>query len=228
MAAADRHLYEVIADALRESIESGVYPVDAQLPSEAELQRQHSASPATVRRALQVLQEAGLTRAERAKGVFVRGYDRTIVDTSLAGGSREVGAAVDVRTMVTPAHVAEHLPGVTEVVRRRVLGGAVKDSFYPRETVGLVPALGSPVPVVEPPDYILLADAGIMLGVGEQIVDVVSRMPTREEAALLGLGAGTPVLEQTTALIDATGRPRVVRVCLYAGDRHQLRFKLRG
>ncbi|MER5322342.1 GntR family transcriptional regulator [Streptosporangium roseum] len=221
-----RHPYQEIADALLADIQAGRYGQKDLLPSENELADRYGVTTLTARNALKALVNAGIIRSERAKGYYVRFYDRQIVNTSLTGGGREVGAQVEVRIMEPPAYVAELLPGVTEVVRRRAIGGAVKDSFYPRELTSLVPALGGSAPIVEPPDHILLAEAGIVIA--EQDADVVGRMPTSEEAALLGLGAGTPVLEQTTALVDEDGQVRAVRVSLYAGDRYKLRFKLRG
>ncbi|MFG1976988.1 GntR family transcriptional regulator [Nonomuraea fuscirosea] len=221
---ADASLYEDVAAALRERIESGQYAPGDQLPSEAELRQEFGgASANTVRQALGVLTSEGLTRSERGRGVFVRSYQRTPVDVSPAGGEREFGSDVEVQIMRIPPHIAELLPGVTTVVRRRALGGALRSSYYPRDLADLVPELAEPAPLPEI-DAVLLGRAGIT--VGEAHADVVTRMPTRSEAAVLALQPATPVLEYVATLTDADGVVRVVREALFAGDRHKLHLRL--
>ncbi|MET8006178.1 GntR family transcriptional regulator [Nonomuraea glycinis] len=223
--AADGTRYVEVAAVLRDRIETGRYEPGDQLPSESQLREEFDgASANTVRQALSVLAAEGLTRSERGRGVFVRGYQRMPVDVGPAEGEREWGAEVEVQIMRTPGHVADLLPGVTTVVRRRALGGALRASYYPRELVDLVPELAepAPLPIV---DVALLAQAGVE--VSEAHADVVSRMPTRLEAAALALSAATPVLEYVVTLVDGDGAVRVVREALYAGDRHKLRLKLR-
>ncbi|MET7335918.1 GntR family transcriptional regulator [Nonomuraea sp. NPDC005650] len=217
--------YLEIAAALRDRIDSGQYAPGDQLPSEAELRQEFDgASANTVRQALAVLTNEGLTRSERGRGVFVRSYDRTPVDVGPAGGEREFGAEVEVQIMRTPAHLADLLPGVARVVRRRALGGALRASYYPRELADVVPELAEPEPLPEL-DHVLLTRAGA--GVSEGQTDVVARMPTPQEAAALALPPATPVLEYLATLVDADGAVRVVREALYAGDRHKLRMRLR-
>lgn len=217
--------YEDIAGRLIDRIESGDYAPGDQLPSEAELRQEFGgASANTVRQALAVLARAGLTRAERGRGVFVRTYDRVPVDVGPAGGEREFGSDVEVQIQRIPPHIADLMPGVTTVVRRRALGGALRFSYYPRDLVDLVPELAEPAALPEPDD-VLLARAGV--GVTQGPADVVARMPTRQEAATLALPSATPVLEYVVTLVDADGAVRVVREALFAGDRHKLRLKLR-
>jgi DNA-binding GntR family transcriptional regulator len=64
--------YRQIADDLRARIESGEYPADAQLPTKAELMRQHSASLATVDHAIDVLRGWGLAETRQGVGTFAR------------------------------------------------------------------------------------------------------------------------------------------------------------
>lgn len=222
---ADGNLYEVIAAALIERIESGEYSPGSPLPSEAELRQQYGATPTTVRRVLQELQNAGLIYSVRGRGVYVRTYERTPVDVGPAGGEREFGADVEVQIMRTPPHIADLMPGVTTVVRRRAAGGGLRASYYPRDLVDRVPDLAEPGPLPEP-DVVLLARAGV--DVSEAHADVVARMPTRQETDVLALLPATPVLEYVAALADPDGAVRVVREALYAGDRHKLRLNGRG
>ena len=58
------------------------------------------------------------------------------------------------------------------------------------------------------------------------VVEVVSaRMPTPEEARVLRLGPGTPVVRLLHIDYDADDRPLQVADDLYVGDRHELVFE---
>ena len=66
-----RHLYEALADALRDEI--GSRPPGAErLPTEAQLCQVHGVSLVTVRRALQILEHEGLVDRVRRRGTFIR------------------------------------------------------------------------------------------------------------------------------------------------------------
>ncbi len=222
--AADRHSYERIAAVLLAAIESGEYRPGVQLPSEKELQAEYGVGRNTAQRALRVLIDGGWAEPRPKRGVFVRGYDRQRVDTSLTGGGRELGAQVSVEKVRPHSAVAELLPGEPTVWRRRVRSGALRDTYLPSALVVDVPELGEPIPLVEPPDIALIE--GARGSISRQKARVIARMPSSDEAALLDLPPGTPVLEQTTALLDAEERVIAVRVALYAGDRHFLDFDL--
>ncbi|SPF78184.1 FadR/GntR family transcriptional regulator [Pseudoprimorskyibacter insulae] len=61
----------MIADALRQDIQSGRFRPGDRLPSEAELTRQHSVSRTVVREALGNLRSQGMVEARKGSGVFV-------------------------------------------------------------------------------------------------------------------------------------------------------------
>ncbi len=63
--------YEELARTLHGRIRSGLYPLGAKLPSEAELMSETGFSRSTVRRALAMLVDDGLVRKERGRGAFV-------------------------------------------------------------------------------------------------------------------------------------------------------------
>lgn len=67
----ERPRYRQIADLLRGGIESGLYPVGDQLPTESELCEAHSISRHTVREALRLLAEAGLIQRRQGSGSLV-------------------------------------------------------------------------------------------------------------------------------------------------------------
>jgi GntR family transcriptional regulator len=227
MAERQQSLYMRIAAAIKADIRAGTYRPGDRLPSEAELRQKFDASTYTIRQALSVLQESGLTRAEHGRGVYVRAYQRqTVVPVSGAGTSGYQGQVVEVTKMVAPPHIADLMPGQEQVVRRMATRNPLVKSYYPRHILTALPELDEPFELAKSDDE-LMAKAGITLA--SETVDVVARMPTQEEAHALGLGAaaGTPVLEYLVALADATGAVMVVREALLRGDENKLRLTLR-
>src|SRR6516162_2354829 len=70
--ASDRAVYKQIADHLREAIGRSRLREGEQLPSEAQLMEHYGVARMTIRNALRVLQDEGLTTAEHGRGVYVR------------------------------------------------------------------------------------------------------------------------------------------------------------
>lgn len=68
-------MYKQIANILRERIEAGAYPPDEPIPSETALMAEFEVGRKTVRSAVRLLTEAGLTIAAPGKGVYVRPHD---------------------------------------------------------------------------------------------------------------------------------------------------------
>ncbi|WP_165878012.1 GntR family transcriptional regulator [Micromonospora sp. MW-13] len=62
--------YRVIAEQLRERIESGVMPPGALLPAESALTAEFQAARGTVRQAIAALREAGLVATEHGRGTY--------------------------------------------------------------------------------------------------------------------------------------------------------------
>ena len=70
--ASDRAVYKQIADHLRDAVSRGRLREGEQLPSEAQLMEHYGVARMTIRNALRVLQDEGLTTAEHGRGVYVR------------------------------------------------------------------------------------------------------------------------------------------------------------
>ena len=64
-------LFEQIAALLAARIADGTYPPRRRIPSETELCEEFGVSRPTVRQAIQVLRERGLTETVRGKGTYV-------------------------------------------------------------------------------------------------------------------------------------------------------------
>lgn len=79
--------YRTIADDLRARISAGEF-TSGKLPGEATLREQYDVSIATLRSALKVLHDEGITEAQHGRGVFIRSF-RPIVRNSVGRLSRE-------------------------------------------------------------------------------------------------------------------------------------------
>ncbi|MFD6678443.1 GntR family transcriptional regulator [Micromonospora parva] len=76
--------YRLIAEQLRERIESGVIPPGALLPAESVLTAEFQAARGTVRQAIAALREAGLVATEHGRGTYatLRRHNRGLDDGS--------------------------------------------------------------------------------------------------------------------------------------------------
>ncbi|MET9884951.1 GntR family transcriptional regulator [Streptomyces sp. NPDC006430] len=220
--------YLRIAAALKDAIASGEYGPGDRLPGESDLMNTYGVARMTARQAFGVLQAEGLTEARKGAGVFVRefrvgirrrGIQRLAVEVWSAGGSiwaadgkgRDPGVElIGVSEEAAPQAVAGVLglaDGAPVCVRRRrfLLDG--KPVML--ATSYLDAALVAGTPVTEPDTgpggiYARLAELGV--GPARFREEVRSRMPGADEAAQLGLAAGTPVVLVCRTAFAADGR----------------------
>jgi GntR family transcriptional regulator len=247
--ASDRAVYKQIADHLRDAIARSWLAEGDQLPSEAQLMEHYGVARMTIRNALRVLQDEGLTTAEHGRGVYVRARPpvRRLASDRFAQRHRKEGMAafsveaaqvgatpeVDMLTVTEaspPAEVADRLgvPDEAKVVvrsRRYLLDGR------PVETaVSYIPAeLANGTPIADPNPgpggiYARLEEQGHTLARFTE--DVSARMPTPQEARLLNLSPGVPVFRLVRTAYDMDGR--AVEVCdtVMAADAYQLSYEL--
>ena len=82
-------LYAQLADALRERIVKGAWPVGSQIPTLPALAKEFDVGLITVRQAVQILRDEKLVAPEQGRGTFVRAkpqvHPRMRVETSLRG-----------------------------------------------------------------------------------------------------------------------------------------------
>ncbi|CAL9609298.1 Mannosyl-D-glycerate transport_metabolism system repressor MngR [Streptomyces sp. enrichment culture] len=224
-----RPKYQRIADSLREAIQAGDYGPGDRLPGENDLMATYGVARMTARQALSVLRDEGIAEARKGAGVFVRafrplrrrGIDRLASDRW--GNGRSIWSAeIEGRALVVdritvseepaPDRVSAvlELPGndTTVCVRRRryVLDGKpvlLATSYLPLPLV-----TGSAITQEDTGPggtYARLAELG-----HEPVhfrEEVRSRMPSRQEAAELGMSAGTPVLLVCRTAFTDEGRP---------------------
>lgn len=82
-------LYAQVADALRERIVKGIWPIGSKIPTLPELAKEFGVGLVTVRQAVQLLKNEKLVAPEQGRGTFVRDRPQTHpkmrVETSLRG-----------------------------------------------------------------------------------------------------------------------------------------------
>lgn len=223
--------YAQLATILRDGIEAGTWGPGDALPSEAELCATFDLSRAAVRQALSELVLEGLVQREKGRGTFVRHPSvADIVVQELRGFTDELeGRGRRVDTLVLRQEVV-HVPGTVAaalgmrrtgealaVDRLRSIGGepvvAARTHLPLPRFEALVDADLSRVSL-----YRVLADEfGVRPTVGRRRVQAVAA--DDEQAELLGIDVGAPVLEVTGTGLDADGTPFEHFVAWYRGDR---------
>lgn len=235
-----RPKYQRIADDLRQRIATGALGMGAQLPTEAQLTEEFDAARETVRRALDLLRNEGLTIGRPPLGVFVRARKSMIYRpqaefepapsaemdrfmASLTAEGRSPAQSIGVEVVHPPADVAQRLQTGDKVVvvrkRIRSLEGEpynTNDSYYPRELVQ-----GSEIML---PDDIARGANEVLAELGALQVRAIdefwSRMPTPDEATRLELPPGSPIFYHLCTGYRADGMPVRVAVNILPGDRH--------
>ncbi|MEV6366784.1 GntR family transcriptional regulator [Micromonospora musae] len=121
--------YRVIADELRERIESGAIPPGALLPTESAMTAEFRAARGTIRQAIAVLRETGLVSTEHGRGTYAnphRQEDGPDEDSGTATRQRQVAAdpelatlfAVEVGTTLVEQQSVTRTDGAVEAVAR--------------------------------------------------------------------------------------------------------------
>lgn len=213
--------YREIADALRAEIDEGALGAGRVLPSEAELSRTHAASRVTVRKALDVLRDEGLVDSRQGFGWFVAAspLQQTLgrlgtIESQLAASDRTSEREVLSFAFVdAPADVAAILGAgpVLEVRRRNLADGEP----FARVTVWCPEHLGatlSRADVAATPFYDLLA---VRLGGATQTIGAAAA--SADDAELLGVPVGAPVLVCRRVTDDAEGVPVLVSEHVFPG-----------
>lgn len=245
----DRAVYRQIADHLRAAVTKRRLREGDQLPSEAQIMSHYGVARMTVRNALRVLQEEGLTTAEHGRGVYVRARPpvRRLASDRFARRHRKEGKAaflaeadqanaapavdmITVRTEQPPIEIAKRL-GVGHnaqvVVRRRRYS---LDDRPVESAISYIPAeLAKGTSISQPNPgpggiYARLEEQGHTL---ERFSEEVSvRMPTPDEARQLILPPGVPVFRLIRTAYTVDGR--AVEVCdtLISGDAYVLAYEL--
>jgi GntR family transcriptional regulator len=233
----------VIADDLRNKIESGDLAPGDKLPSERELADQYGTARNTAREAVRLLTEAGLVTAEHGRGSFVRpitplirlGNDRYSPKYRESGlspfllecakqGKTGRFEVLSIERVQPPAEVAERLnvsPHTKSVLRRENVFYADDDpvhrvtTYIPWPIAKGTGLLQEEVPHPYGIHGVLEDQHHTMTRIREEIS---TRMPRPEEISHLQLRPGVPVLDVLHTSIDQDGEPYEVTRFVMRGD----------
>ncbi|MEV0383130.1 GntR family transcriptional regulator [Nonomuraea sp. NPDC050643] len=207
--------YELIADELRDEILSGAHPVGSQLPSEAELAGRFRAARGTVRQAVAVLAAEGLVGSRQGARRIVLGTTRSqsfaelhsFAQWARSNGYRFGGEVIGQRRRPASGAEAARLGSgeVLEVLRLRSLEGEpvlLERTVYAEWVAGAVERLPADCESVTEALY---AAVGLVFAYGEHLIDAVPA--GAEDARLLGVRRGSPLLRQRRVTTTHEGRP---------------------
>lgn len=235
-----------IAADLRNAIISGELAPEAVLPSERELIEKYKTTKSTASKAIALLQAEGLVTTQLGRGTFVRSQPplrrisaarrhahrssgKPIFDvTAINQGQMPSREILQVGRVGAPAEAARWLqlsPGEQVVTRKRLqlLDGepvVVSTSYYPL-WLAADTRLESPDTLSEGPDE-LIENLGHQFSHGIEVFR--AQMPTPDEARLLKLHPGVPVVRLWDVDYDSADRPLQAAEDIYAGDRHEFAY----
>jgi GntR family transcriptional regulator len=206
-------LYHQIATRLRDAISNGALPTGSRLENEVALAERIGVSRPTMRRAIQDLVDRGLLVRRRGVGTQVVGarVHRHLELSSLHEDLTRSGHATTTQVLrhelvPAPPLVASQLgiaPGVEVLSIRRLRFSdgvplAVLENHLP-------PGLSdiTPEQLEEQGLYALLRNRGVSMRVARQTIG--ARAAARDEAHLLGIATGAPVLTMTRVVFDDSG-----------------------
>ena len=215
--------YHQIAEELRARVSSGEYAAGRLLPSESDLSAEFSVSRVTVRKALELLRDEGLVSARQGFGWFVAGETvrqplarlSTIEDQMRDSGVRPERRVLEFAFEKAPRDVARAL-GAQQTLRVKRVNMADGDPFA-IVTVWCAADLAqhlSRADVERSPFYELL---DVPLSGASQTIGADAA--TADEATLLRVPNGSPVLRCVRTTTDTTGRVVLVSHHVFPGHR---------
>jgi GntR family transcriptional regulator len=239
--------YQQVADALRREIDNGTYGPGSRLPSEADLAARFDASRNTVRSGLSLLVSQGLITSSQGLGYEVRKHEvfklnasrfenltfpqnGDAYSTDVTNAGRRPHQTFRVEMTTTPAYVAERLKvetGSHSVLRfcHRFVDDvpwSTQATHYPDWLVQEAPRLAEPGDIAEGTTRYLASLGVEQIGYADEIS---TRMPTPEEAHLLEIGPGVPVLLWTRTGYTAE-RPARCTITTFRGDLNHMNYEI--
>jgi GntR family transcriptional regulator len=232
---ASQPLYHRVYRQIAQEISGGALQPGARLPSERWFCDELGVSRATVRRAIEELIADGLVET-RGRGAFVTGEalvepPNTLMSMSELGRSRGLDATARVlSSAIRPATIDEAeafgiAPGAElfELRRLRMLDGlpiAVDDNRLP---LRVLPSAGD-IDFTTASLYDAIEREGNRLARADYQLE--ARAAGKQEAELLGLAPGAPVLFATTVAIGEDGRILDLGDTVYRADRYRFQATL--
>jgi GntR family transcriptional regulator len=239
--------YRQVADALRREIANGMFPPGSRLPSENDLQQRFDASRNTVRNGLSLLVSEGLLTSSQGLGYEVKSHEvfelnasrfenlnfpqnGDSYNTDVTNAGRRPHQTFRVEVLPAPEEIAQRLnvtAGTKAVLRfchRYVddVPWSTQATYYPSWLVDASPRLAEPGDIEEGTTRYLAAQGIEQIGYFDEIA---ARMPTPDEARLLEIGAGVPVLLWTRTGYSED-RPIRCTTTTFRGDLNRMNYEI--
>jgi GntR family transcriptional regulator len=225
-------LYHQLMQRLSEDIERGVYPVGSRIPPEHELEELYKVSRVTVRRALSELTAEGLLERKQGKGTFVS-TPRISQDLKNIHSFHDACKQNGLQGGTIVIHVKE-----TEADSSDLKELGLKEGSRVLEILRIRTANGDPV-VLEKNHfsmayaylenenlsgslYNVLRDYGIEPK--QAYHDISMTYASENQAKLLNVNAGAPLMKLHEVVYDQKGRPLHNSTQLIRGDRFVFRI----
>ncbi|GHE90570.1 GntR family transcriptional regulator [Streptomyces fumanus] len=238
-------LYQQVAAAIREAIQSGEFAPDSLLPSEAQLMARYGVSRPTVRNAIAALRTEGLVNVRHGKGSFVRSagqpsltLERRIKHATggqfaMPGGDVwkevETPSTYRARTTETTGRLLklgeeEALFGCDRLLIDPTSGTrATHRTLIPFEVAESVPPLAEDPGQHPEALYRLLVQAGHKLWWSET---VRAHMPLPDERTTLQLTDATPILHLSRVTHGTDDRPLILEELRIGADHAELAYRI--
>jgi GntR family transcriptional regulator len=228
-------LYHQIFAKLRDEIAEGIYQKDAALPGEFDLAARFDVSRITIRRALEELATRGLIIREHGSGTFVSGRSaapplRTSIDDflqyNLAITADSKPHLLSYALVAASPYVAAKLRvGAGELiyqlrlVRRSDRPTIYSTGYYPRSIGERI----DPKIVGKEPTLVWLKRMRVRVSKGDVMISAVAA--DADQAAVLEVAAGAPLLVTDRVLFDAKEAPLELARMAMRPDCHELSWE---
>ena len=228
-----QNAWEKVATVLRSEIAEGTVAPGIRLPSEGSLAKRFDVGRGTVRKALATLQAEGFIRTEQGRGSFVQEqlypYElsrssrfchtlnganvtqaRETIRHALVEGDGRIGRTLGIRpgeklALIQVLNFAEGLP---VLIASNFLSAArfpgIGDAYERKQSLSAA---------------LRLYDMRVQ---HRTHTEIISRMPTSDEAKLLRQPRINPVTEVENTVVDQAGTPAWIEVLCFAADRVRL------
>lgn len=225
-----------VANHLRQAFLNGEYSNGERLPSLAALAKEFGVSISSVREGLRKLEALGLVEIVHGRGVFVRSgklywqgrftsFSETVRLWGKVPGARLLESATLPADEKTAAQLNLSRGALVHYLKRLRLADAeplaIETSFLPAALFpNLLEAYRDPMSLYQ----LLQTEYGTRLVAGIQTLEAV--LADDEEAALLEIKPGDPLLLVSTVAYDTEMRPIEYGLSLFRGDRYRYVVRL--
>ena len=230
-------LYQQIYDDIKGAIKDGAYKVDEKIPSEAELSEEYGVSRITVRRAIEDLCADGYLTKMQGRGTFV-GKPHIMRRLSQSKATRSFSEICEEAGVTPGAHLIERQivpvrpdeqeffglgPDALLIYVHRVrtadgLGVCDENMFVPYDGGRDLLTL----PLEDTSLFDAIEQATGHRPASNEDWNITAVKATTDQASLLGISVGDPLLRTHVSFVDDEGRPVCMGRHYFVGSRYEL------